>query len=197
MNTFTLDATNNITAFASLKEARAAKINNAEYFGSAQELAKLAASWPARRPVEIWNSFAGVAPFTSLKPVKKFPSRKAAMAEIWEAVQALAANGAKHAAPVAPTKGKPKKNMHKGKRRGTAPAAERETTNVARDGSKKAEVIDLMRRSQGATLAEIIERTGWQPHTVRGFVSGTLIKKLELKVESFRLKEKERTYRIK
>ena len=82
MNTFTIDATNNITAFASLEEARAAKINNAEYFGSAQELAKLAASWPARRPVEIWNSFEGVAPFTSFKPVKKFPNRKAAVAEI-------------------------------------------------------------------------------------------------------------------
>jgi hypothetical protein len=68
---------------------------------------------------------------------------------------------------------------------------------VARDGSKKGEVIDLMRRSQGATLAEIMERTGWQAHTVRGFVSGTLIKKLELKVESFRSAEKERTYRIK
>ena len=69
------------TVFTSLEEARAAKINNAEYFGSAPELAKLAASWPARRPVEIWNSFAGVVPFTSLKPVKKFPNRKAAVAE--------------------------------------------------------------------------------------------------------------------
>jgi hypothetical protein len=197
MNTFTIDATNNITAFASLEEARAAKINNAEYFGSAQELTKLAASWPARRPVEIWNSFAGVAPFTSLKPVKKFPNRKAAVAEIWKAVQALTANVAKHAAHVAPSKRKPKKNTHKNKRRGTPRVAQRETTKVARDGSKKAEVIDLMRRSSGATLAEIMELTGWQAHTVRGFVSGTLIKTLELKVESFRSTEKERTYRIK
>jgi len=37
----------------------------------------------------------------------------------------------------------------------------------------------------------------WQPHTVRGFVSGTLVKKLGLKVESFHTEEKERTYRIK
>jgi hypothetical protein len=197
MNTFTIDATNNITAFASLEEARAAKINNAEYFGTAQELAKLAASWPARRPVEIWNSFAGVAPFTSLEPVKKFPNRKAAVADIWKAVRVLSANVAKQAAHVAPAKGKPKKGTLKGKRRPTQRVAERETPNVARDGSKKGEVIDLMRRSQGATLAEIMERTGWQAHTVRGFVSATLIKKLELKVESFRSKEKERTYRIK
>src|ERR1035437_887238 len=41
MNTFTIDANSNITAFASLDEARAAKIHNAEYFGSSQELAKL------------------------------------------------------------------------------------------------------------------------------------------------------------
>ena len=44
MNTFTIDATNNITAFASLEEARAAKINNAEYFGSAPESTQLATS---------------------------------------------------------------------------------------------------------------------------------------------------------
>jgi hypothetical protein len=44
------------------------------------------------------------------------------------------------------------------------------------------------------TLAEVIELTGWQAHTVRGFVSGTLIKKLGLKIESFRSSEKERTY---
>src|ERR1039457_1678708 len=45
MNTFTIDTNNNITAFASLVEARAAKIHTAEYFGSTQELAKLVGSW--------------------------------------------------------------------------------------------------------------------------------------------------------
>jgi hypothetical protein len=44
MNTFTIDATNNITAFASLEEARAAKINSTEYFGAASET-KLVRSW--------------------------------------------------------------------------------------------------------------------------------------------------------
>ena len=66
----------------------------------------------------------------------------------------------------------------------------------AREGSKKAEVLELMRRAKGATLAEIMKKTGWQAHTVRGFVSGTLIKKHGLKVESFRSDEKERTYRV-
>jgi hypothetical protein len=37
--------------------------------------------------------------------------------------------------------------------------------------NKKAEVIAMMKRGKDATLAEIINATGWQPHTVRGFVS--------------------------
>jgi hypothetical protein len=197
MNTFTIDANHNITAYASLDEARAAKILNAEYFGSSQELAKLIASWPRTRPVEIWNSFAGVAPFTDLKPVKKFTNRKVAVERIWTAIQVLLANLAKPAAHVAPAKGKRKKDAPKSKRRHSAPAAAKDPVNVVREGSKKAEVIDLMRRPQGATLAEIMELTGWQSHTVRGFVSGTLIKKLSLSVESFRSDEKERTYRVK
>jgi len=197
MNTFTIDASNNITAYASLDEARAAKIHNAEYFRSSQELAKLVASWPRTRPVEIWNSFAGVAPFADLKPVTKFANRKIAVERIWTAIQVLLANVAKPAAQVAPAKGKREKDAPNSKRRHTAPAAAKDPVNVAREGSKKSEVIELMRRSQGATLAEIMELTGWQSHTVRGFVSGTLIKKLCLKVESFRSNEKERTYRVK
>ncbi len=46
MTTFTIDCDNNITAFASLQEAKAANIAGAEYFSSEEELAQLAASWP-------------------------------------------------------------------------------------------------------------------------------------------------------
>src|ERR1700680_2596430 len=196
MNTFSIDANNNITAFASLEEARAAKINHAEYFGSAQELAKLMASWPSKRPAEIWNSFAGVAPFTDLTPVKRFTNRKVAVDRLWKAIQVLSAKVPKQAAHAAPANGKRRKDAQKGKRRNTGRAAAKDTGNVARDGSKKADVIDLMRRSQGATLNEIMELTGWQAHTVRGFVSGTLTKRLGLKIESCRSNEKERTYRV-
>ena len=146
-------------------------------------------SWPRNRPVEIWNSFAGVAPFTTLKPVKKFTNRKVAVERIWAAIQALLASVAKPASHVAPARGKRGKDAPKAKRRHTAPVAAKDA-KVAREGSKKSEVIDLMRRANGATLAEIMELTGWQAHTVRGFVSGTLIKKLSLKVESFRSDEK-------
>jgi hypothetical protein len=129
--------------------------------------------------------------------VKKFTDRKVAVARIWKAVQVLPANVAKPATHVAPAKGKRNKGAPKSNRRHTAPAAAKDPVNVAREGSKKAEVIDLMRRSQGATLPEIMELTGWQAHTVRGFVSGTLIKKLGMNVESFRSNENERTYRVK
>ena len=135
MNTFTIDTNNNITVFASLDEARAAKIHNAEYLSSSQELAKLVASWPRNRMVEIWNSFAGVAPFTTLKPVKKFTDRKVAVARIWEAIQVLPANVSKPAAHAAPTDSERKKAAPKSKRRHTVPAAAKDPVNVARDAT--------------------------------------------------------------
>jgi hypothetical protein len=137
MNTFTIDTSNNITAFASLDEARAAKIHNAEYFGSPQDLAKLVASWPRTRPVEIWNSFAGVAPFTALKPVRRFTDRKSAVVRIWEAVQVLLANLAKPAAHVAPLEGKRNKGGPKSKRRHTAPGCCEGSGHYSRRGQQE------------------------------------------------------------
>ena len=66
----------------------------------------------------------------------------------------------------------------------------------ARSGSKTAIVLDLMRRKEGATLAEIAKATDWQNHSIRGFVSGQVIKKLGLKVESTKNQAGERIYRI-
>jgi len=83
---------NNITAFASLNDARAAKVHDAEYFGSSQ--------------VDVCNSFAGIAPFTDLAQVKKFTNRKVAVERIWTAIQVLSANVAKPATHVAPAKSK-------------------------------------------------------------------------------------------
>ena len=53
-----------------------------------------------------------------------------------------------------------------------------------------------MRRKEGATLAEIAKATDWQNHSIRGFVSGHVTKKMRLKVESTKSEEGERTYRI-
>jgi Protein of unknown function (DUF3489) len=61
--------------------------------------------------------------------------------------------------------------------------------------NQKAEVIALMKRAKGATLAEIVAATGWQRHTVRGFVS-ILGSKGGEKIESSKSADGERTYKI-
>ena len=68
--------------------------------------------------------------------------------------------------------------------------------HAARSGSKAEKVLELMRRKEGATLAEIAKATDWQNHSIRGFVSGHVTKKLKLKVESTKSEAGERTYRI-
>jgi hypothetical protein len=83
MSTFTIDAENNITAFAVLPTGT----DESQSFSTAKELAKLTAEWPMSRLIDTWNSFAGVAPFDKLKPVKKFTSRKAAVMRIWQALR--------------------------------------------------------------------------------------------------------------
>jgi|SRR5688572_21661995 len=68
--------------------------------------------------------------------------------------------------------------------------------SAPKSGSKAAIVLELMKRKEGVTLAEIAKATDWQNHSIRGFVSGHVIKKLGLKAESTRSEAGERTYRI-
>jgi hypothetical protein len=91
MTIFTIDEQNNITAFGLQEEAARA---TGLAFSSQKELAKLTTEWPVGRFVDIWNGFAGVAPFSELKPVKKFTDRKTAVARIWQAIQRLSADAA-------------------------------------------------------------------------------------------------------
>jgi len=57
-------------------------------------------------------------------------------------------------------------------------------------------VLALLRRKEGATPAEIAKATDWQNHTIRGFISGTITKKMGLAVESAKTDASERSYRI-
>jgi DNA invertase Pin-like site-specific DNA recombinase len=95
-------------------------------------------------------------------------------------------------APQAKSKRTIAKKAKQGKKAGganRASGAKSDRTN------KKAEVIAMMKRAKGATLAEIMEATGWQAHTVRGFVS-ILGSKGGEKIESSKSADGERTYKI-
>jgi hypothetical protein len=67
----------------------------------------------------------------------------------------------------------------------------------ARDGSKTAKILDLLKRSNGATLAQLMTASGWQPHSVRGFLSGTIRKKMGITVASTKAEDGERIYQVK
>ena len=181
MTTFTLDTDKNLTAH----DATPAAQDNVVAFATEKELTELSADWPITRFVEVWNAFAGAPPFGDLKPVKKFTDRKTAVTRIWKAIQALTPAPAPQAAPVAPKKAKAAKQ-----------ATAKDATPTARDGSKKAIVLDMLKRPEGATLADIMSATAWQAHSVRGFISGSLGKKMGLKIESAKRDDGQRAYKL-
>ena len=119
-----------------------------------------------KRLIEIWNRLPGV------EPVTRFTDRKTAIRRLWRALQPEAEQSAKE-----------------WRRTKTPPRP------VFREGSKAAQVCTLLARPQGATLNEIRNHTGWQAHTVRGFISRNLSKQGR-KVRSF-AREGERVYRLK
>ena len=67
---------------------------------------------------------------------------------------------------------------------------------VARNGTKQAVLINLLRCAKGASVSEMADKSGWQHHSVRGFLSGTVKKKLDLALSSQRVEGRGRVYRI-
>ena len=65
-----------------------------------------------------------------------------------------------------------------------------------RRGSKTAKILALLQRPGGASLAQLQKATGWQAHSVRGFLSGALKKKMGLRIDSAKAAEGERTYHV-
>jgi hypothetical protein len=65
-----------------------------------------------------------------------------------------------------------------------------------RPATKLAQVLALLQRENGATIAELAEATGWQAHTVRGALSGVIAKKMGHAVTSEKTEGRGRVYRI-
>ena len=168
-------------------------------FSSQKELAGLVGGWPEARLVAIWNSLPGVT------PTKKFKDRTTDTSRTWERIQGLGeaakpkeerkAKGGAPAAKGAPVKAKGTKKATAAKKAPSAKAAKAQETAGPREGSKTAQVVAMLQRKNGATLSEIMDKMGWQKHTVRGFMAGAM-KKAGYTVESFKSDKGERTYRI-
>jgi hypothetical protein len=211
MTTFTIDDENTITAHATAAEAKA--LAGTERFSNEAALAKLAANWTVARLVEIHNTLTGVT------PVKKFKDRNTAAARIWTAIQSLdqpapaqeaqepqpgpaadpeqpgtVAPDAQQTPDAAPEGAPARKKATRAKK---APVAkDAGDAKVARAGSKTETILGLMKQPGGTTLKAIMEATQWQAHSVRGFISGTLGKKMGLTVVSAKGENGERSYSI-
>jgi hypothetical protein len=115
---------------------------------------------------------------------EKAPSNKGAS-------QKKGAPGGKKAAEGGKTKPVGKKKAKTAKK-----AAKAAHVNAPRAESKGAKILALIGRPKGATLNEITKATGWQAHSVRGFLS-LAAKKQKLKIESAKNEAGERAYKTK
>lgn len=105
----------------------------------------------------------------------------------------------------APKTGQPKTKRSGGKIAAPKNAAAKSTDAAAgasnqphtfRAGSKAEIILKKLKTAKGVTIDELVEATGWQSHSVRGFMSGTVKKKLGLEVASEPGKDGVRRYRI-
>jgi hypothetical protein len=130
-----------------------------------EEWEVIAGAWPLKRLIEIWNALPGIT------PVEKFTSRQIALERIWRAVESP--------------------EQARGKAQGKAG----QVKVRFREGSKAAQVYALLCRPEGATVGQIQSLTGWQRHSVRGFLSAS-VRKQGRSVRSFE-RGGERVYRVK
>ena len=114
------------------------------------------------------DSLAGAPKVRSSKPAASKPAAKSI----------ARANKPKHAKAIKKPKGRSK-----------TPAA-------TRRGTKTAKILALLRRPAGASLSELKKATGWQAHSVRGFLSGAVKKKMGLRIDSAPRDHGERAYRV-
>jgi hypothetical protein len=100
---------------------------------------------------------------------------------------------AEQGADLAPDK--PPRRVTAARRKKTRDETPQRSAKSNRGDSKQARVIEMLHRRQGATIATIMKATGWQPHSVRGFLAGVVRNKLGLTLVSEKTGER-RIYRI-
>ena len=84
----------------------------------------------------------------------------------------------------------------KARRSRTAKAGARNAKPNTRADSKQAKLVEMLKRTEGASIDEIAKAFEWQPHTVRGAIAGALKKKLGLDVTSEKVEGRGRVYRV-
>jgi hypothetical protein len=72
-----------------------------------------------------------------------------------------------------------------------------ERTKRSPEGSKTATILEMLKRPGGASAKDLLKATGWQPYSLRGFLSGTVGKKMGLTVTSTKGEDGERSYSVK
>ncbi len=92
------------------------------------------------------------------------------------------------------TKASPKQAKSKPKRQNKTPVGDPRGT--VRPNTKTALLVEMLSNPNGATLDELVRKIGWQPHSIRGAISGTVKKKLRLTVTSETEENRGRVYRI-
>jgi hypothetical protein len=193
MKTFILDADHNITVYASQLEANNA-VPAGDAFATATGLQAALKNYSAATAVKIWNGLTGV---TS---VRKFKDATTAAKRIFAEVQKLGGSDAHSTeAPivnpkrVAAAKAEPVKATKKASAAKKGPALR----TGPRETSKTAQLIEMLRTRDGATLEGICKKFGWQVHTTRALMSagGALTKKHGITVISEKVGDS-RTYRI-
>ena len=66
-----------------------------------------------------------------------------------------------------------------------------------RPGTKAALILGCLRRPKGVTLKELVTATDWQPHSIRGFLSAVVTRKMGLKIKSVKHASSDRRYSVK
>ena len=217
MKTFGINAENSISIYEG-----AATRPDETIFSTEDQLALVAELFPTSRLIEIWNTLPGVTPVRKFKDRKTAISRiwaavsaldvpGEAISDVAEIHQdeaqepepvnepepaqepaATVAEEAPRTPDVAPEGAQLADNATPAKK---APETPR-SANGTRQGSKTVLILELLKREGGVSLQELMSATGWQAHSVRGFLSAIVSKKMGLTVVSTKHEDGTRIYAI-